>query len=334
MPLKIHPQSIAVFRALQLGDWLCAMPAMRALRQAYPQAHIALIGLAWSRVLVERFRHLFDEFIDFPGFPGLPEQPFVPAKTLAFLSHMQDRNFDLLLQMQGNGNIVNLLLMLCGAKDYAGFYREEHFQPNPDHFLIYPDGGSEIHRHLKLMEFLGIPAQGDHLEYPLYAEDYRAFDALDLDLIPGGYVCIHPGARAEVRQWDSTHFAGLADFCAEAGCRVVLTGVESERPLTAAVAAAMQHPVLDLTGKTTLGTVGVLIERARLLICNDTGVSHVAAALRCPSVVITLTDEEDRWHPLDLHLHRVVDGYSDDVLARALTQVKASLTEETARESA
>jgi ADP-heptose:LPS heptosyltransferase len=334
MLLKIHPQSIAVFRALQLGDWLCAMPAMRALRHAYPQAHIALVGLAWSRVLVERFRHLFNEFIDFPGFPGLPEQPFVPTKTLAFLSHMQDRNFDLLLQMQGNGNVVNPLLMLCGAKDYAGFYRKDNFQPNPDHFLIYPDQGSEIHRHLKLMEFLGIPAQGDHLEYPLYEEDYRAFDALDLDLEPGGYVCIHPGARDQVRQWDSTHFARLADFCAEAGYRVVLTGVESERPLTAAVAVAMQHPVLDLTGRTTLGAVGVLIERSRLLISNDTGVSHVAVALRRPSVVITLTDEEDRWHPLDLHLHHVVDGYSDDAFAQALAQVKKRLAGEVAREPA
>jgi ADP-heptose:LPS heptosyltransferase len=77
-----------------------------------------------------------------------------------------------------------------------------------------------------------------------------------------------------------------------------------------------------------------LIERSRLLISNDTGVSHVAVALRRPSVVITLTDEEDRWHPLDRHLHRVVDGYSDDGFTQALAQVKESLAEEVARESA
>jgi ADP-heptose:LPS heptosyltransferase len=96
----------------------------------------------------------------------------------------------------------------------------------------------------------------------------------------------------------------------------------------------MQHPVLDLTGRTTLGAVGVLIERSRLLISNDTGVSHVAVALRRPSVVITLTDEEDRWHPLDLHLHHVVDGYSDDAFAQALAQLKKILSREVARESA
>lgn len=322
MPLKIRPQSIAVFRALQLGDWLCAIPAIRALRCAFPDAHIALLGLGWSKNLVERFHHLFDEFIYFPGFPGLPEQPFDPAKTLAFLRQMQDRNFDLLLQMQGNGNVVNPLLMLCGAKEYAGFYRADNFQPNPDHFLIYPDQGSEIHRHLALMEFLGIPAQGDQLEFPLGEQDYQEFEALDLGLTPGGYVCIHPGSRAESRQWDGRNFARLADFCAEQGYRVVLTGVESERHLTSAVAANMQHEAIDLTGQTTLGAVGVLLGRSRLLICNDTGVSHVAAALRHPSVVITLTDDQERWNPLDLHRHRVVDGYSDNVLEQALARVR------------
>jgi ADP-heptose:LPS heptosyltransferase len=330
MPLLRNPESIAIFRALQLGDLLCSIPAMRALRHRYPHARIALLGLSWSRMLVARFPHYFDEFIDFPGFPGLPEQPFVPARTLSFLSQMQDRNFDLLLQMQGNGNVVNPLLMLCGAREYAGFYREDNFRPNPDHFLIYPAHGSEIHRHLALMEFLGCPPQGDHLEFPLYDEDYRAFEAMDLGLKPGGYVCVHPGSRADTRQWDSIQFASLADFCADAGYTGVLTGVESERPLTDAVAAAMKEQPLNLTGKTTLGTVGVLIERSRLLIANDTGVSHIAAALRHPSLIITLTETEEqaRWNPLNLALHRVVDGHGERVYEQALAHLDEILAEE------
>jgi ADP-heptose:LPS heptosyltransferase len=328
MPLEIRPQSIAIFRALQLGDWLCAIPAIRALRHAFPTSHITLLGLAWSDLLVRRFRHYFDEFIYFPGFPGLPEQPFMPAKTLQFFSEMQDRNFDLIVQMHGNGNIINPLLMLCGAKEYAGFYRKDNYQPNEKYFLIYPDHGPEIHRHLALMEFLGIATRGDYLEFPLYKEDYRAFEAMALDLIPGRYVCIHPGSRADIRQWDAANFAGLADFCVEAGYRVVLTGVESERHLTSAVAAAMAHDALDLAGKTTLGIVGVLLERSRLLIANDTGVSHIAAALRHPSVIITLTDDQERWNPLNQTLHHIVDGYSVDAYEQALAQVQTRLAEE------
>ncbi|MBI1299228.1 LPS biosynthesis glycosyltransferase [bacterium] len=324
-PLPENLETIAVFRALQLGDLLCAVPAVRALRAAYPQAHIALIGLPWAQAFVDRFDLYFDEFISFPGFPGLPEQPFVAEKTMQFFADMQARNFDLIIQMQGNGNINNPLLTMCGAKSYAGFYREGNYRPHPDCFMEYPTGGHEIYCHLSLMNFLAIPSQGEHLEFPLNEDDYNAAAQLDLGLEAGGYVCIHPGARAKVRHWDTANFARLGDFCAEAGYRVVLTGVDSERHLTRAVADAMTHDALDLAGQTTLGAVGVLIQQSRLLISNDTGVSHVAAALRHPSVVISLSHDQERWSPLDSSINQVVNGHSADAYTQALARVRASL---------
>jgi ADP-heptose:LPS heptosyltransferase len=63
---------------------------------------------------------------------------------------------------------------------------------------------------------------------------------------------------------------------------------------------------MDLSGRTTLGGLAALIARARLLVCNDTGVSHVAAAMRTPSVVIACGSDPRRWAPLDAVLHRVL----------------------------
>src|SRR5690606_6854777 len=105
------------------------------------------------------------------------------------------------------------------------------------------------------------------------------------DLRPGEYVCIHPGARAAERRWPAERFAAVADALAEKGLRIVLTGTADESPTTAAVARWMSTPAIDLAGRTSLGAMAALLQGARLVVCNDTGISHLAAALGVPSVV-------------------------------------------------
>jgi ADP-heptose:LPS heptosyltransferase len=136
-------------------------------------------------------------------------------------------------------------------------------------------------------------------------EEYHSL-AIDHNLLPGSFAVVHPGARALERRWPVENFAMVAEGMVKRGLRVVLTGSESEKGITAAVAAKMQSPALDLAGKTSLGSLGVLLSKARLLISNDTGVSHVAAALRIPSVVLFMASDPQRWAPEDKELHRVV----------------------------
>ena len=300
-------KKIIVFRALQIGDMLCSIPAIKALRATYPAAEISLLGLPWAKSLVDRFDHYFDRFIHFPGFPGLPEQEFVPAQFSEFLSMMIDEKFELFLQMQGNGTIVNPMLELFGAKHTAGFFKEGVYAPQNGHFMIYPQDCHEIDRHLKLMEFLGIPPLGRDLEFPLKEKDYVDFKHSDLGLERRKYVCIHPGSRGISRRWNPEYFAQLGDMAAQKGLTPVITGTKEELDIANELASKMTHIPLIAAGKTSMGAVAVLLQESAGLVSNCTGVSHIAAALKTPSVVISLDCEPQRWLPLNKSLHRSVD---------------------------
>ena len=305
---RCKPQRIAVFRALQLGDLLCVVPALRALRTACPTSEITIIGLPWARAFVERFPHYLDRFIEFPGFPGLPEQPWNALRLLRFLAVVRSKKIDLVLQMHGCGPIVNPLTAWFGGRQTAGFFLPETQRPPSEGFMPFPAHEPEIRQHIRLMEFLGFPARGDALEFPLFDRDREEFRALcrRTGLQPGNYVCIHPGAQLASRRWPVQRFAAVADALAAWNLQIVLTGIESEKPLTGAVARHMHAPAIDLAGRTSLGGVAAVIANARLLIANDTGVSHLAAALKTPSVIIASGSDPGRWAPLNRNLHRVL----------------------------
>lgn len=299
-------KKIAVFRALQLGDMLCTIPAIRALRKAYSEAEITLLGLPWAQSFVQRFNKYFDRFIHFPGCEGLPEQLYEEQLLRAFIKQMKKEKFDLVLQMQGNGSIVNPLMFLFNAKHVAGFFNKDSFVAS-DLFLEYPDYGSEIERHIALMNCLGIEAAGTELEFPLTEKDYKDYTALLIPIIEKHYVIIHPGSRGNWRQWPPQFFAALADYCVGQGFTVVVTGTDDEALITKELIKCMRHPAIDLTGKTNIGAVAALIQNAFMLIANCTGVSHLAAALETPSVVISMDGEPERWAPLNKQLHRTID---------------------------
>lgn len=308
--------SIAVFRALQLGDMLCAVPALRALRRGEPQARITLIGLPWAKAFAERFSDYVDDFIAFPGAPGLVEQPHDVERLAAFVAECRLRRFDLAIQLHGSGAQSNAIVAGLGAASTAGFAPDafaagEHAAPRLDRTIAWPSALPEIARYTKLMRRLGYDDWGDYLEFPLGGLDYAICRVLceQHDLRPREYAVVHPGARMQSRRWPVARFAGVARALAERGLRIVLTGTRGEAALADAFAAQLGAPFVDLCGRTPLGALGALIGRSRLVVCNDTGVSHVAAALGAPSVVIACGSDAARWAPLDRERHRVLADY-------------------------
>ena len=294
---------VAVFRALKLGDMLCAVPAFRALRRGLGDAPITLIGLPWASTFVERYPELIDGFLPFPGWDGLPEQEPDPAAVARFLDDARGRHFELALQMHGAGAVSNGIVASLGAARTGGFHVDGAEALDAERTIPYPDDLHEVHRHLALVERLGFRSEGDQLAFPVRADDRAALRSV----LPDGdtrSIVLHVGSVSG-RRWSPERFAALADVLGS-GRPIVLTGTEAERSVTASVAARASVPIVDLAGRTSLGSLAALIELAELVVTNDTGVSHLTAAVGTPSVVLFLSSDPRRWAPLDAERHRAV----------------------------
>jgi len=312
---------IAVLRALPgLGDLLCAVPALRAVRAAHPEAHVSLIGLPGAAWFVDRFAGYVDELLPLTAWPGLPETPGPIAEADAFVVAARRRRFDLALQLHGDGTITNDLIDRLGAAERAGMSRAGAWRPS-GRFVDITDDMNEAERLLAVVRAAGMATPSRPcLEWPETGADVASLDGV---LPRRPFAVIHPGASLPSRRWDPLGFAAVGDHLADRGLDVVLTGVAGERPITAAVRSAMTAAATDLAGATPLGATAALVRRADRVVTNDTGMSHLAAAVGTPSVVVFTATDPRRWKPAPDRHHAVIAGALGPTIERVLTQLVA-----------
>jgi ADP-heptose:LPS heptosyltransferase len=304
-------RKVVLVRASRIGDFLCAVPALRALRAALPAAEVTLIGLPFVQPLAERSPYL-DRFVPFPGFPGMADQFFDARQALAFCAAMQAEDFDLAVQMHGSGVYSNVFTLMLGARVAAGFVRPGDPPGRLAAALPFPAAGYESERLLALATFLGAPDRGLAGEFPLWDKDRTAARALLAGAVPP-LIGLHPTARDATKRWPLENFAAAgAALLRDTGGTVLLLGGPDELPQAEAVrrlmtaAGAALDRVVNLAGRTSLGALGAVIEQAAVLITNDSGPAHIAYALNTPTATIFGGTNPARWGPPASPLFRVI----------------------------
>ena len=297
-----------------LGDLLCSVPALRALRRARPDVRVTL--LTWPEVgsVVSRMKQYVDELLPFPGADGIPERPPRREQWRPFLDAARARRFDLAVQSYGDNPVANHVASALGARAVGGFAPTGWSPPAGSErlHLPYPTGEHEVWRHLHLVERLGVPLPpaADVMEIAVEEADERTAAHLRTrhDLVPNRYVVLHPGASAATRRWPPAAYAQVGESLHEQGLTVVLTGQAGESDVTSQVLARMRHAAVDLTGRTALGPLAVLLRDSALLVSNDTGTAHLAAAVQARTVVVFQPGDPLRWaHPGRRHAALVPD---------------------------
>lgn len=291
---------IAVLRANRLGDFLFALPALEALRAAYPAAEIVLLGTGWHAGFLDGRPGPVDRVVPVPPTRGVVESgPEDPAEVEEFAAAMRAEGFDLALQMHGGGRWSNPLVARLGARCTVGL-RAPDAVPL-DRSLPYAWYQPEVLRYLELVGLVGAEPVILHPRLSLLDSDRAGVPPL-----PGGpLVALHPGADDPRRRWPVRSFATVGDGLAARGATVVVTGSGRERAVVEAVVAAMAHPAIALVDAVSVGGLAALYDRCSVVVSNDTGPRHLAEAVDTATVGIYWCGNVVNAGPLTRRRHRV-----------------------------
>lgn len=268
-----------------IGDVLMSTPAIRACRNSFG-CRVTLLTSA-AGAAVAPFVPEIDEAVSFAA-PWM--KPAAGGNDEAMLRQLRTRGFDaavIFTVFSQNPLPAAYLCYLAGIP-----LRLAHCHENPYHLLSdwVPDPEPaatirhEVQRQLDLVAHVGARAADERLSFRVpeaaRAAVRRLFPAPEKSL-----VVVHPGATAASRRYPPEQFARAADLLIEeTGCCAVFTGDASEEALIRGVQARMAQPSRSLVGQLSLAELGALIEAADLLISNNTGPAHIAAALGTPVV--------------------------------------------------
>ena len=278
---------IAVLRANALGDYIFALPALDALRAAYPDAEVVLLGAPWHARFLTGRPGPVDRVIELPPEPGEP-----------FLAAMRAERFDLAIQLHGGGRTTNPLVAGLGARITAGL-RAEGAAPL-DRWIRYVYYQPEVFRYLEVVGLVGAHPVGYRPELALTDDDRKEAAAV----VPhqaGPLVALHPGATDDRRRWPADRFSAVGDALA---ADILITGTGAERALVEEVIGGMHRPVRPLVDALSLGGLAALYERCAVVISNDTGPVHLAAAVGAPTVGLYWVGNLINGAPVDRRRHR------------------------------
>ncbi len=306
-------KKIAVLRANAVGDFIFTLPALHALRAAYPEAEIVILGQPWHERFLAGRPGPWDRVIVIPRVPGVREDresPGVadpPEVVDAFFAQMREEGFDLALQLYGGGRNSNPFVLRLEARHTAGLRTPD--APPLERWVPYIYFQPEVMRLLEVVSLVGAPPLELNPRLAVTDRDLEEACALvpETEPPPGGQplAIVHPGVGDGRRRWPPEKFAAVGDALVAAGADVVVTGIPEERPLVETVIETMHAPALDLCGRISLSGMAGLLSRASVVVGNDSGMVHLGEAVGAGTVAIYWCGNLINAGPLTRTRHRV-----------------------------
>jgi len=302
----LDPKRVCVYRIGNIGDTACAIPAMHAIRRAYPTARLTLLtspgksGSVGARELLEGVSWL-DEIVVYHA-----EDIATARGRRELIRKLRSHKFDAWIELPAVAASLatqfrNIAVARAAGVRWAFGWR---YQPRfaaqaQSTFTEFPD---EVERLLALVREAGFDGTDD--DFPLQISDSTSRTVsglLDQAGVKGGgelMIALAPGAKLEPNRWPADRFIEVGKSLAARGNRILILGGASDAPMCDQIANAIGRNAASLAGKTTVRESCEVLARCVMLICNDSGVQHLAAAVgtQCVSL-FTRREFPGMWWP-------------------------------------
>jgi ADP-heptose:LPS heptosyltransferase len=304
-------RKLAVLRANALGDLVVTLPALEALRAAYPTAELVLLGSGWHPGFLTGRPGPIDRCLAIPPTTGIRDDlpPAPPELLEVFFAAMHRERFDLAVQLQGGGRHSNPFLRRLGAKVTAGSQAADALAL--DYNVCYTLHQPEVLRFLEVVGLVGAtPVTVEPRLQVTAADRAEANRVLPEDGQP--LLVLHPGATDPRRRWPIERLATVGAELARKGARLAVVGTAADAALAARLIEVLEGDAADLSGRLSLGGLAGLLERASLLVGNDSGPRHLAAAVGTATVAVYWAPNLLNVGPLTRTRHRAPTSWRLD----------------------
>jgi heptosyltransferase I len=286
------PKNILLILHGSIGDVVRALPLANLIDRGFPNARLTWSIEPSSLPLVE-YHPAVDEVILF-------DRARWWRQLVPYLRRIRAGRFDLVLDLQRHLK-SGIISRWCGAPQRLGFHRMDSKEFNwifNNHRLPTPGNDlSKLNHYLKFAEYLGIDSEPVEWKLSLTEAEEVAVDR-HLEKISGGFATLFVGSRWQSKNWFSWQITSCAELIQQRhGLSVVLLGSKEDAPVAREAEISCRRGIVNLVGRTSLREAVGIIARANVAVGPDTGLMHIAAAVRTPVISLWGATDPARTGP-------------------------------------
>jgi lipopolysaccharide heptosyltransferase II len=282
---------ILILKLSAIGDCLVASPLARALRERYPEAHLAWAVQSKAKTVVEGNPYLDEVIVQEKGLGGL----------IQTMGQVRRARFDAVLDVQGALKSAPISWATRAKWRVVSSRAEPIARRVANRVVPMPTPPPHaLEQYLRVASALGIDPQTPRRLVLATNESEAAWaDAFWKDNgMPERIVALNPGSARPIKAWPAAHFIELAHLLESRGIRTLLIGGPTDRETVAQIESAVQPRPFNAAGKTNLRQLGALLKKCSLLVSADTGPMHIAAGVGTPVVALFGPTDPRRTGPI------------------------------------